>query len=187
MNKHLKIAIFSSTMLIFSAQAYASDPYVGLGFGVYNLGSGVTKKATSGAYLQLGDNFSEYLGGEIRIGRTGQTGEEFTAQPRMRMDSFVAAYLKPKYEFNSDWMGYALLGIARVSASYSEPGLAKQTKSRTGYAYGLGTQYNINDSYSITGEFSHMLSKPKTNATAIKTAFRGLEASSLALSVQYHF
>jgi len=185
--KTIKIAVAASLMLTFGGVAQASEPYVGLGLGAFNLGSGVTKKATTGAYLQLGDDFSENFGGEIRIGKTGTTGEELTLQPRMGIDYFAAAYLKPRYEFDERWMAYALLGVATVRSSYSEPGLVKQTKTRTGYSYGLGAQYRVMDDYSIGLEYSHMLSKPKTNAIAIKTNFQGLEASSLSLNAQYHF
>jgi len=187
MTKTLKIAAATSMMLAFAFTAQASEPYVGLGIGAFNLGSGVTKKAVAGGYLQLGDDFSEYLGAEVRIGTTGKTGEELTLQPRMKIEYYGAAFLKPKYQFDDQWMGYALLGIATVRSSYSETGLAVQKKTRTGYAYGLGLQYRVADSYSLGLEYSHMLSKPKTNATAIRTSFQGLEASSLSLSAKYHF
>jgi len=187
MTNTLKIAAASAAMLAFTSVAQASEPYVGVGVGAFNLGSGVTKKAVAGGYLQLGDDFSEYLGGEIRIGTTGKTGEELTLQPRMKIEYYGAAFLKPRYQFNDQWTGYALLGVATVRSSYSETGLAVQKKTRTGYAYGLGVQYRVADNYSLGFEYSHMLSKPKTNATAIKTNFQGLEASSLSLSARYHF
>ncbi len=187
MKKILKAALISSLMMGFSGVVQASEPYVGVGFGVYNLGNGVIKKATPGMYLKLGDDFAENFGGEIRLGRTGQTAEEFSLQPNMQIDYFAAAYLKPRYEFSEQWTVYGLLGIATVRSSYSEVGFAQQKKTRTGYAYGLGAQYHVLDSYSIGLEFSHMLSKPKTTAATIKTNFKGLEASSLSLSAQYHF
>ncbi len=187
MHKTLKTAFLAISVLACGSLAQASEPYIGVGFGAFNLGSGVTKKAVGGGYLQLGDDFSEYFGGEIRIGKTGKTGEELTLQPRMGIDFFAAAYLKPKYQFNDNWMGYALLGVATFRASYSEPGLVTQKKTRTGYAYGLGLQYRVADDYSLGLEYSHMLSKPKTDPVAIKTNFQGLEASSLSLSVKYHF
>lgn len=186
MKNTLKVT-FAAALLGFASSAYASEPYVGLGFGAFNLGSGVTKKATSGAYLQLGDDFSENFGGEIRIGKTGKTGEELTLQPRMGIDYYLAAYLKPKYEIDDNWMAYALLGVATMRSSYSEPGLVRQNKTRTGYSYGLGMQYRVMDDYSVALEYSHMLRKPKNNIATIKNNFQGLEASSIALNVQYHF
>jgi len=187
MKKILTAAAATSLMLACAGAAQASEPYVGIGVGAFNLGSGVTKKAVAGGYLQVGDDFSQYVGAELRIGTTGKTGEELTLQPRMGIDYYAAAYVKPKYEFNDKWMGYALLGIATVRSSYSELGIARQKKTRTGYAYGLGVQYRLADQYSLGLEYSHMLSKPKTNAVAIKTNFQGLEASSLSINAKYHF
>ncbi len=180
----LKLAAFLAAGLAFAGQAQANDPYIGIGAGFYNLGDGVNKKAVGGGYLQIGDNFAEHLGGEFRIGTTGRTGEEFTLQPRKKIDWYAAAFLKPTMQFDDQWMGYALLGIATVRGSYSKGGSPKRTKTRTGYAYGLGVQYRFNENYSVNVEFSHMLSKPKTANPA--TNFQGLEASSLGLSIQYH-
>ncbi|MDQ7000579.1 MAG: porin family protein [Mariprofundus sp.] len=187
MNKTVKTAAALCMMLGFASAAQASDPYVGVGLGAFNLGTGVTKKAVFGGYLQLGDDFSEYLGAEVRIGASGKTGEELTLQPKTGIDYFAAAYLKPKYDFSEQWMGYALLGVATLRASYSQGAFPTQKKTRTGYAYGLGMQYRLADSYAIGAEYSHMLSKPKTNATAINTNFKGLESSMLTISAKYFF
>ncbi len=182
-----KLACVAMMLTSFVATAHATDPYVGIGFGAFNLGNGIQKKAVAGGYVQIGDDFSEYLGAEVRIGRTGKTGEEFTLQPRMGIDYFVAAYLKPHYQFSDRLMGYALLGAATLRSSYSIAGSPVQKKTRSGYAYGLGLQYRIADAYSLGIEYSHMLSKPKTNPLAIRTNFQGLETSSLSASFKYFF
>ncbi len=187
MTKTFKLATASCLMLAFTSTAQASDPYVGVGLGAFNINTGVAKKAVFGGYLQAGDNFSEYLGAEVRMGATGKTGEEFTLQPRTGIDWFAAAYLKPKIEISDNLTAYALIGAATIRASYSELGFAKQKKTRSGYAYGVGMQYRLADTYSLGAEVSHMLSKPKTNATAIKTKFQGLEASMFTVNAQYHF
>lgn len=186
MNRTIKSSIALCIMLAFGTAAYASEPYVGAGFGAFNLGTGVTKKAVAGGYLQIGDDFSEYVGAEIRIGATGKSGEEFTAQPRTGIDYFAAAFIKPKYNFNEQWMAYVLVGVATLKASYSQGAFPKQKKTRTGYAYGLGVQYRFADQYSIGAEYSHMLGKPETNATAINTNFKGLESSVLTLTAKYY-
>ncbi len=175
-------------MIFFCAgNAQASDLYVGISAGAFNLGTGVTKKTVGGGFVQVGDDFSEYLGAEIRLGASGKTGEELTTQPRTGIDYFAAAFLKPKYDFNDQWMGYALLGVATLRASYSQGALPKQTKTRTGYAYGLGLQYRFADNYALAAEYSHMLGKPKTDAVAIKTNFKGLESSVFTLGLKYYF
>jgi opacity protein-like surface antigen len=185
MKKYLS-AVIMVMALGYSTQAYAMDPYVGVGFGAFNIGTGVTKKTVSGGYIQLGDDFSENIGGEIRIGTSGSTGEELTLQSRAKVDYFAAVFLKPKYQINDAWMAYGLLGIATLKGSYSEVGLAKQTKTRTGYAYGAGVQYRFADQFAVGAELSHMLSKPKTNATAIRTNFNGLESSMFTINAKYY-
>jgi len=187
MTNTLKLTAVSCLIMAFGSSVQAQESYVGIGAGAFNVGTGVSKKAVGGGYLQLGNDFSEFVGVEVRAGASGKTGEELTLQPRTGIDWFAAAYLKPRYQISEQLTGYALLGVATIRASYSEPGLIKQTKTRTGYAYGLGLQYRIAENYSLSGEWSHMLSKPKTNATAIKTQFKGLEASMFTLNGKYHF
>jgi len=187
MKNTLKVALATSLMVAFSCSAQASDSYVGLGLGAFNIGNGVTKKATTGGYLQLGNTFMENLGAEVRIGATGTTGEELTLQPRMKIKSFVAAYLKPQYQINDQFTAYGLLGIAQISGSNTEAALPKPNKSRTGFSYGLGMQYNISNEYSVGGELAQMLSKPKTTAAAVKTNFKGLQSGVYTINAQYHF
>ncbi|MDQ6996840.1 MAG: porin family protein [Mariprofundus sp.] len=186
MNRTIKMALATCMMFAFAGAAQASDPYVGAGFGAFNLGTGVTKKAVGGGYLQIGDDFSDYLGAELRIGASGKTGEELTLQPRTGIDYFAAAFLKPQYHFDDNWMAYGLIGVATLKASYSKGAFPKQKKTRTGYAYGAGLQYRFAENYAIGLEYSHMLSKPKTTAAAINTNFKGLESSMFTLSAKYY-
>lgn len=186
--KKVVTAVAALSMVFGCSQiAQASDPYMGVGMVAFNLGTGVSKKAVFGAYVQLGDDFSEYLGAEVRVGASGKTGEELSLQPKTGIDYFAAAYLKPKYDFSEQWMAYGLLGVATLRGSYSQGVLPTQKKTRSGYAYGLGMQYRLAESYAIGAEYSHMLSKPKTNATAIQTNFQGLESSVFTLSAKYFF
>ncbi len=166
--------------------AWADGPYVGVGVGAFNIGTGVTKKTVTGGYLQAGHDFTENVGAEIRFGSSGQTGEEFTTQARAKVDYFAAAFIKPKYDFAPGWTAYGLLGLATIKGSYAELALPKQTKTRTGYAYGAGVRYHIADQFAIGAEISHMLSKPKTDAVSIRTNFKGLESSVFSISAQYY-
>jgi len=187
MKRIVKMAGASCMMFACASVAQASDPYVGAALGAFNLGTGVTKKAVTGGYLQVGDDFSEYFGAEVRLGASGKTGEELTLQPRAGIDYFAAVFLKPKYNIDENWMAYGLIGAATLKASYSQGGSPKQKKTRTGYAYGAGVQYRFAENYAVGAEYSHMLSKPKANAATINTNFKGLESSVFALSAKYYF
>ena len=171
--------------LLVTAQAYANDPYIGVGAGMFRLGDGVHKKSVGGATVIVGDDFSEYLGGEVRLGATGRTGEEFVAGPRLRLDYFFSAYLKPHYAVSDKFDVYGLLGLATLRASRTGVGIATQKKTRSGLAYGVGARYRLGDSYGLGLEFGHMLSKPKTTTQALRTSFQGLEASTVLLRFDY--
>jgi len=186
MNRTIKSSLALCMMLAFGTAAHASDPYIGAGFGAFNLGTGINKKAVAGGYIQVGDDFSEFIGAEVRIGASGKTGEELTTQARTGIDYFAAAFIKPKYDINDQWMAYGLVGVATLNASYSQGAFPKQKKTRTGYAYGAGIQYRIADQYSIGAEWSHMLSKPKASTATINTNFKGLESSVFTLSAKYY-
>jgi len=187
LKRSIKAGLLGASLLMGAGASFAADPYVGASLGAFNIGTGVNKKAVTGGFIQLGDNFSEYLGGEIRVGASGSTGEEFPPQASSKIDWFAAAFVKPHYSFNEDWMGYGLLGVATVKASHTEPGFAKQTKTRTGYAYGLGVEYKAADQIGLNAEWSHMLSKPKATAATIQTNFQGVEASVFTVGIKYHF
>jgi opacity protein-like surface antigen len=186
MQRSLFIASACCLLLLGTGKAWASDPYVGASVGAFNIGTGVSKKAVTGGFIQVGDDFSQYLGGELRVGLSGRANQGGNAGAKSRIDFFGAAFVKPKYDFNDRWMGYALLGVATLRASYSEPGLATQKKTRTGYAYGLGLQYRPAENYAAGIEYSHMLSKPKTSAASIQTAFAGVEASVFTVGFKYY-
>lgn len=191
MNRSMKFAsaicLMTGMGLTFSGDAFASDPYVGGNIGAFNVGTGVAKKAVTGGFVQIGDDFSECLGGELRIGTSGNSKQGGAGQAKARIDYFAAALLKPKIAFDDNWTGYALLGIATLKSSYTETALARQSKTRTGYAYGLGVQYRTSGNYAFGFDYMHMLSKPKTDATAIRTNFPGVESSVFTLSMKYYF
>lgn len=190
MKRSIRLAVAASMISAFACNAHAadsSDQYVGLGLGAFNLDNGVNSKMTAGSYLQLGHNFMDNLGAEIRVGLTGTTGEELTLQPRMKIKSFMAAYLKPQYQLDSQWTAYGLLGVANINGTYSVGVSPKQNKSRAGISYGLGMQYNVSEMYSISAEAAQMLTKPKATAATVKTNFNGLSASAFSINAQYHF
>ncbi|ATX79423.1 Opacity protein [Mariprofundus aestuarium] len=165
--------------------AHASDPYVGVGVGSFILNDGISKKAsTIGTYLQVGDNFSEFLGGEIRIGTSGSTKEELAIIAGNKIDYFAAAFLKPQIKIAEDFTGYALIGVGTIRATHSPVAGLSSSKIRSGLGYGLGFSYSAMDNLGISGEWSHLNSKPKGASSA---NYKGVSASMYTLSLQYHF
>ncbi|ATX82188.1 Opacity protein [Mariprofundus ferrinatatus] len=165
--------------------AHASDPYIGVGVGSFILNDGISKKAsTIGTYLQVGDNFSEFLGGEIRIGTSGNTKEEFAIIPGNKVDYFAAAFLKPQIKIAEDFTAYALVGMGTIRATHYPVAGLSSSKSRSGLGYGLGFSYSAMENLGISGEWSHLNTKPK-GATSVN--YKGVSASMYTLSLQYHF
>lgn len=186
MNLRMRTAIFA-VMLCLASPAWAAGPhYVGIGMGGLSLGNGIKKKTAFGGYLQLGHDFSDWLGAEIRLGSTGSVNVSQPVAAKERID-FVAHFLKPYYEVSNDLTVYGLVGFAVTHSSYKQTGGTKQTKNRISYAYGLGVDYRLNDDYSAGIDVWHMNSSPNNNTATIGTNFLGLEASVLTGSVRYHF
>jgi len=164
----------------------AGDHYVGLGIGAVSIGNGINKSSTFITYLKLGHHFSEHLSAEIHLAGSGSAGNNTLTQPKQRID-YVAHYIKPQFELADHLTAYGLLGFAVVHGSFKAAGIAKQGKTRIGYAYGLGLSYQANDDYSLNIEATHMLSKPGNTAATINTQYKGIEANTFAAAMQYHF
>lgn len=186
MNFRMK-ALFFAIMLCFATPVWAAGQhYVGIGVGDFRLGNGIEKKTAVGGYLQLGHNFSDWLGAEIRLGSTGSVNVTQPAAAKERID-FVAHFLKPYYEVSDRLNLYGLVGFAVTHSSYQQTGGAKQTKNRIGFAYGLGMEYRLSDDYSASLDVWHMNSKPNNSTATIGTSFLGLESSVLSGAIRYNF
>ncbi len=185
MNTWIKVAT-SLLALSFTTPAMAAgDHYIGLGMGAVSIGNGLNNSSTFIGYLKLGHHFSEYFSAEVHIAGSGSTSNDNRLQPKQRID-YVAHYIKPQIEFADGLTAYGLLGFAVVHGSFKAAGV-KQSKTRIGYAYGLGLSYLANDDYSLNIEATHMLSKPDNTAATINTQYKGIEANTLTAAVQYHF
>lgn len=170
-----------------AAPAFAEGQhYVGLGMGGLNVGNGIQKKGAFGGYLQLGHNFSDWLGAEIRLGASGSVNVTQPTAAKERID-FVAHFLKPYMALSSDLNIYGLVGFAVTHSTYQATGQSKLKKNRFSYAYGLGLEYALNKDYSISADVWHMNSKPKNTAATIGTTFKGLEASAYTATLRYNF
>ncbi len=164
----------------------AGDHYIGLGMGAVSIGNGLNNSSAFVGYLKLGHHFSEYFSAEVHIAGSGSTGGDNLIHPKQRID-YVAHYIKPQIEFANNFTAYGLLGFAVVHGSFKTAGAAKQSKTRIGYAYGLGLSYLATDDYSVNIEATHMLSKPNNTAATINTQYKGIEANTLTAALQYHF
>ena len=90
-----------------------------------------------GLTARLGYDFMDYLGAELRgsFGLSKQdTGYEKISQ--------FGAYLKPNYDLTDNLNLYGLVGAAKSN-------LANISADETGFSYGAGLDYGINDNISV--------------------------------------
>jgi len=186
MNLRMKSVLLAALVAAASPAWAAGDHYVGAGMGGFSVGNGIQTKTAAGGYLQLGHNFSDWLGAEIRLGATGSANVD---QPRIARQRFeyVAHFLKPYVRVSSDLNIYGLVGFAVSHSSYQPSGGVKVTKNRFSYAYGLGAAYRLGSDYSATVDLWHMNGKPGNTPATIGSGFKGLEATAVTAGIRYNF
>ena len=99
---------------------------------------------------RLGYDFMNYLGAELR-GTYGIASDDWEKFKQ------IGAYLKPNYDIPSvDGLNiYGLLGLSKTS-----PGV----DSETGFSYGAGLDYGINDNISIFTDVVNYMKKSDTSS-----------------------
>ena len=102
--------------------------------------------------------------------------------PGNKIDYFAAAFLKPQIKIAEDFTGYALIGMGTIRATHSPAAGLSSSKTRSGLGYGLGFSYSAMDNLGISGEWSHLNTKPKGAASV---NYKGVSASMFTLSMQY--
>lgn len=179
-----KLLVLSAVTLMVGSfmpeSACAQQPYVGVGLGMFSMDPGGNSNSALGAYLQAGEDFAPYLGGEVRIGTTDR------ASNNAKMNWFVGAYLKPKYDFSSDLSIYALLGITLARTSYiSDRTGYFQQKTKADVSYGLGFDYWAGAQYTVGAEWVRYQSQ--ADSVTKNTNFGGLNIDSFIVDAKYHF
>jgi opacity protein-like surface antigen len=160
--------------------AHAQQPYVGAGIGVFSLNPGASNDSAVGAYLQAGNDFQPYLGGEIRVGTTD------SANNSAKLNWFVGVYLKPKYDVTPDLTLYGLLGLTTMRTTYtSQTTNRSQGTTKTDFSFGLGADYWAANQYTVGFEWVRYESRADT--TTKNTNFGGLNIDSYVLDAKYHF
>ncbi|HXH64034.1 MAG TPA: porin family protein [Mariprofundaceae bacterium] len=180
MKKHLALIagiLMAGAMMV--PAAHAQQPYVGLGLGMFSLDPGGNSNTAMGAYLQVGDDFMPYLGGEVRLGTTDSAGNA-------KMNWFVGAYAKPKFDVTGDLTIYGLLGLTVARMTYtSATTFISQGKTKTDFSYGLGADYWVGSQYTLGAEWMRYESQADT-ATK-NTSFGGLNVDGFVIDAKYHF
>lgn len=156
-------------------------PYAGAGLGAFGLefknSTTSIKKTVFGGYGKLGADIGDYLGVELRIGGTASGTKNTT---KIQASSFYSYLGKIQFPATPDFRLYALLG--GTTARFKKGGLSK---TKTGFSYGFGADYYLQDRVSVGGEWVQYW----TNVKLGSTFGTGAEAKiwGAVATASYHF
>jgi len=165
-----------AALLVTTSAANAQDmkPYIGVGMGVFGLevkdstpGFALTQKNNVfGGFFKAGVDINEYIGAELRVGTTangktsyptGTLGATVPFDITLQNDYFFSYLGKLQFPASQDFKLYALIGAttAKFTPQVSALGLTFTGNSvtKTGFSYGVGGEFNVNDQMSIGAEW----------------------------------
>jgi opacity protein-like surface antigen len=116
-----------------------------------------------------GYKFNPYFSTEFRY--IYGSNDDFTGTNK-------AFYLKPIYPIDQTFSIYALLGYGEVVARQS---------SGSGVQYGLGVEYIINKSFSVTGDYIHHYNDTLEEIDNIANNHHDSTLTSFSITFNYHF
>lgn len=191
--------------LVAPAQAMAQGigqvdihPYIGVGLGAFGLKEsepGFSQSNTEfGGFVNAGISFNEYLAVELRAGTTTKGSQSNPAgtpigyavpnTTKIWPDYFLSYLAKLQYPASPQVNVYALLGAttADFKGTLSGPGVSfSNSKTKTGFTWGVGGDYNVNNQVSAGIEFVQYWNDV-TIATNSKASIWGVTANAA-----YHF
>jgi opacity protein-like surface antigen len=179
MKKHLFAAMAALALVAFpAAGAMAQDmdgdndvrvdtdndfdirPYAGVGLGAFGLefknAASNLKKTVFGGYGKLGADIGDYLGVELRIGGTASGTKNNT---KLQASPFFSYLGKVQFPATADLKLYALLG--GTTAKFK---VGNQSKSKTGFSYGVGAEYFLQDTLTVGAEWMQYWTNVKLGA-----------------------
>jgi len=160
-------------------------PYVGAGIGAFGLElkntAGSQKNTVFGGYAKAGVDIGDYLGAELRL---GTTGSGTTGTTKLSESYFISYLAKVQYPASSDLNVYAMLGGTTANFKRTVSGV-ESSKSKTGFSYGFGAEYYLQDTLSIGGEWMQYWTNVKLG-TAFGTDAKAKMWGAVG-TVAYHF
>ena len=165
---------------------YDLRPYAGVALGAFGLelkdSTGYSQKSTVfGGFAKLGADIGDNLGGELRLGGSASGTKGSTKLT----DSFFLSYLvKLQLPLSPEFKGYALLGGTTARFKKSAAGTGN-SQTKTGFSYGLGGEYALQDRLSLGAEWIQYWNNVK-----LGSAFgpdNKAKLWSVTASLSYHF
>lgn len=181
MLKKSTLGILLATLLV--APTYAANTegfYIG---GQYNQHSlefeGVDLNLATlgilGGY-QINEYFS--VEGRLNLGIKDKTEHQGSNSYKFEVDNSYSAFVKGAYPFTDTFSAYALAGFNSSKYKGTERignSSISDSDSKSGFAYGAGLQFKVNDAWSVSGEYV-VLPEPED-----------IDVTNLSLVVRYKF
>lgn len=93
-------------------------------------------------------------GGNIESDVSGVSADGFVGEMDAKVNHMVALRFKTGYAVRPDMLVYGIAGVGRIDVDYDLNG-EEQNLSETGYILGMGVEKQINDKWSVTGEYEY--------------------------------
>jgi len=183
-----KFMIGMAALVAMSGVAQAQDfkPYAGFGvggFGVEEKEPGFSQKSTTfGGYGKFGVDIGDYFGAELRVGATGNATKNYPAgsslggvifpvpvEVALSADYFISYLAKIQFPVMQDFRVSAYLGAttAKIKLTAAAAGVSASTSAtKTGFSYGFGGEYFVNDKVSVGGEWIQYLTDVNLNSVS---------------------
>jgi len=184
-----RVLVGAAMIMVGSATVQAQDikPYAGIGIGAFGIESkdGTVpynqKNTVFGGYAKVGVDINEYFGVELRGGSIGTGDKSYaagtfgaTATTLSQTTDYFLSYLgKLQYPVSQDFRLYAMLGAttAKIKTTTSpNVAAANLSKTKSGFSYGFGGDFSVNDQISVGAEWMQYLTNVKLNATGTTKA-----------------
>jgi len=140
-------------------------PYAGGGFGAFGLELKSTtvnqKNTVFGGYGKVGLDVGDYLGAELRF---GSTGSGTTGNIKLSDSYFISYLAKFQFPVTADLRPYAMIGGTTATFKMTNAGV-ESSKSKTGFSYGFGADYYLQDKLSVGGEWVQYWTNVKLGTT----------------------
>ena len=184
-----RVLVGAAMIMVSSATVQAQDfkPYAGIGIGAFGIeaktaGTAFSQKNTVfGGFGKVGVDINEYVGAELRAGTIG-TGDKTHAAGvvaatavtvSQTTDYFLSYLAKLQYPVSQDFRVYTMLGATTAkfkSTSVPNTTAVNVSKTKSGFSYGFGGDFTVNDQISVGAEWMQYLTNVKLDAAGTTKA-----------------
>jgi len=155
------------------------DPYVGAGFGQFQLATGSSSASTPGGFVLLGAEINPYVCPEIRFGKAGKGSTN--GYSRVALDWFASYLLRLQAPVNEDASLYGLAGGTTMRTSLTPTAGSKLSDTSTTFTFGVGIDYKPWRHVSVGAEWVRYGRGYKSSSN------RGLNVTGITGLVKYSF